>query len=248
MDAIAGLAFGIIVIDVIRQMGVSEDGAVAKEVMQSGILTGILMAVIYVLTIRMGVQSRGLFETSENGGIALAQIAGHYLGSAGSLILAVTITFACLKTSIGLVTSCAETFARMFPDRLSYRAWAVLFTVVSFGISNIGLSSIISYSLPVLMLIYPPAIALIVLALCGKRFDHDRVVYVSMLAFTWAAALFDFFKTLPGSVQSALHLDTAVEFARKLLPLFDRNLGWVVPAVLGLAIGLLIHKRRAAQA
>ena len=33
MDAIAGLAFGIVVISVIRQMGVREDSTIAKEVL-----------------------------------------------------------------------------------------------------------------------------------------------------------------------------------------------------------------------
>lgn len=245
MDAIAGLAFGIVVIDVIRGMGIEEDGDVAKESIRSGLLTGILMTVIYVLTILMGAQSRGLFEISENGGIALAQIAGHYLGRAGSLILALTITFACLKTSIGLVVSCSEAFERMFPGKLSYRAWAILFTGFSFAISNVGLTSIISYSLPALMLLYPPAIVLILLALVGSRFAHDRAVYVSTISLTWAASLFDFFKFLPAPVQTALHLDAAVGFARALLPWFDLNLGWVVPAVLGFVIGLLIRRHRA---
>ena len=89
MDAIAGLAFGIVVIDIIRSMGVTDDSDVAKDVLSSGLLTSIPMIVIYVTTILMGTQSRGLFETSENGGIALAQISGHYLGRAGSLVLAV---------------------------------------------------------------------------------------------------------------------------------------------------------------
>ena len=244
MDAIAGLAFGIIVIDVIRQMGIQEDTAIAKDVIRSGILTGLLMALIYILTILMGAQSRGLFEISENGGIALAQISDHYLGSAGSIILAVTITFACLKTSIGLVTSCAEAFVRMFPHALSYNVWAILFTVFSFGISNIGLSSIINYSIPVLMLIYPPAISLILLALCGNLFHHDRRIYLCVTAFTWAAAIFDFFKTLPDVVQAALHLDRAVAVARTVLPFFDLNLGWVLPALIGLIIGLWLQKKK----
>ena len=73
MDAIAGLAFGIVVVNVIRQMGVTDDTAVAGEVLHSGILAGILMAFIYILTILMGAQSLGLFAVSENGGIALSQ-------------------------------------------------------------------------------------------------------------------------------------------------------------------------------
>ena len=244
MDAIAGLAFGIVVIDVIRRMGVDNDDAIAEDVLSSGLLTGALMALIYVVSIVVGAQSRGLFELSENGGIALTQIAGHYLGGVGLFILAFTITFACLKTSIGLVTACAETFSKMTNGKISYRSWAILFTVFSFAVSNIGLSAIIEYSIPMLMLIYPPAIALILLAFLGKFFAHDRTVYITTMTGTWAAAIFDCMKTLPAPVQTALHLDTPIAFAAAHLPLFDKNLGWLLPAVIGFAAGMAIRASR----
>ena len=244
MDAIAGLAFGIVVIDVIRRMGVDNDDAIAEDVLSSGLLTGALMALIYVVSIVVGAQSRGLFELSENGGIALTQIAGHYLGGVGLFILAFTITFACLKTSIGLVTACAETFSKMTNGKISYRSWAILFTVFSFAVSNIGLSAIIEYSIPMLMLIYPPAIALILLAFLGKFFAHDRTVYIATMIGTWAAAIFDCMKTLPAPVQTALHLDTPIAFAAAHLPLFDKNLGWLLPAVIGFAAGMAIRAVR----
>lgn len=242
MDAIAGLAFGIVVIDIIRGMGVKDDSAVAKDVLLSGILTGVLMALIYVLTIFMGAQSRGLFEISENGGIALAQIAEYYLGKVGTIVLALTITFACLKTSIGLVTSCSDAFVRMFPKGLSYKSWAYIFTVFSFVISNIGLSKIIEYSLPVLMFLYPLAITLIVLALIGKLFEHDRKVYVSVTLFTGCAAVFDLIKTLPLGMRSVLYPDLCIKVAEKVLPWYDLNLGWVIPACVGFVLGLILHK------
>ena len=243
MDAIAGLAFGIVVIDVIRRMGVDNDDTIAEDVLSSGLLTGALMALIYVVSIVVGAQSRGLFELSENGGIALTQIAGHYLGGVGLFILAFTITFACLKTSIGLVTACAETFSKMTNGKISYRSWAILFTVFSFAVSNIGLSAIIEYSIPMLMLIYPPAIALILLAFLGKFFAHDRTVYIATMIGTWAAAIFDCMKTLPAPVQAALHLDAPIAFAAAHLPLFDKNLGWLLPAVIGFAAGMAIRRQ-----
>lgn len=246
MDAIAGLAFGIVVIDVIRQMGVTEDSAIAGDVLRSGVLTGLLMAVIYLLSILMGAQSRGLFETSENGGIALAQISNHYLGSIGSMVLAITITLACLKTSIGLVTSCSDAFQRMFPKAFSYKTWAIVFTVFSFCVSNVGLSAIIGYSLPVLMLLYPLAITLILLAIFGKLFGHDRRVYVCVTAFTFFAAIFDFIKALAKSLPDAMagKLGYAIEFAEKVFPWFKLGLGWLVPALIGLALGLAIRALR----
>lgn len=242
MDAIAGLAFGIVVIDIIRSMGVNNDADIAKDVLSSGVITGLLMALIYVATILMGAQSRGLFEISENGGIALAQISNYYLGSIGSIVLALTITFACLKTSIGLVTSCSDTFERMFPNTLNYKTWACIFTIFSFIVSNFGLSNIINYSLPVLMFLYPLTITLITLALCGRLFDHDQVVYISVTAFTTIAAIFDLLKTLPADMQNLLHIEPIITFARNMLPWFDLNLGWIIPAFTGLIIGLIIRK------
>ncbi len=118
MDALAGLAFGIIVVDVIRSLGVTEPGAVAKNTVRAGIFSSFLMAVIYVLVTAVGAQSRGMFAAAANGGEALAQIAQHYFGSAGALILAVTVTIACLKTAVGLITSCGETFVNIFPNLL----------------------------------------------------------------------------------------------------------------------------------
>ena len=241
MDAIAGLAFGIVVVNIIRSMGVEKDSDIARGVLRSGIYTGLLMALIYVLTIVMGAQSRGLFAVSENGGIALAQISGHYLGAVGSVVLALTITFACLKTAIGLVTSCSETFVKMFPKKLSYNAWVYCITGFSLLVSNVGLSKIISYSIPALMFIYPLAITLIILALTGKLFDHDSCVYRWVTGFALFAAVFDMLKTLPAGIQTALRLDVITNLAAKVLPFFNIGLGWLVPSIIGFVIGLVIH-------
>ena len=80
------MAFGIIVVNAIRNLGVKEPGEVAKQTVRAGIFSSLLMALIYVLVTLIGAQSRGIFEASSNGGEALAQIAEHYFGRAGALI------------------------------------------------------------------------------------------------------------------------------------------------------------------
>ena len=40
-------------------------------------------------------------------------------------------------------------------------------------------------------------------------------------------------------MQAALHLDAPIQFAAANLPLFDKNLGWLLPAVIGFAIGMI---------
>ncbi len=248
MDAIAGLAFGIVVITIIRGLGVEDSEDVAKATIKSGIFTAILMGVIYVLSIIMGAQSRGLFEVSDNGGIALAQISNHYLGVIGMVVLAITITFACLKTAIGLVTSCAEMFVRMFKGTLNYRGWAIVFTVFSFAVSNVGLTAIINYAIPVLMLLYPLAITLIILALCEKMFGKSKYVYQWTTLGAFIPAVFDFMKTMPESVQTALNVPAMTELGAKVFPFFGLGLGWVVPAVIGLVIGLVITAAKRTKA
>ena len=241
MDALAGLAFGIIVVQVIRELGVTDADAVASSTVKAGVFSSLLMALIYLAVTVVGAQSRGLFETSANGGIALAQIARHYLGGAGLVILAATVTLACLKTSVGLITSCAETFCGMFPKGPKYRTWAVLFTLISFALSNFGLSTIISYSVPVLMFLYPLAIALVLLALFGRFYRHDRAVYISVIVCTLLAALYDLICALPEGLYDALHADAVRAFGLRVLPFAGAGLGWIFPLALGFVIGLALH-------
>lgn len=239
MDALAGLAFGIIVVNVIRDLGVENPGDAAKNTVRSGILSSVLMAVIYVLVTVVGAQSRGVFPPSSNGGEALALIAGHYFGPAGAVILAAAVTLACLKTAVGLITSCGETFQKIFPKGPSYRIWAVLFSTLSFLIANLGLDAIVSWSKPVLLFLYPLAITLILLTLFGRLFGNDGRVYRWVTGFTAAAAAVDFINALPGQVLSALRLEKTAEAVRDFLPFAENGFGWICPALLGLVIGIL---------
>ena len=238
MDALAGLAFGIIVVNVIRDLGVENPGDAAKNTVRSGILSSVLMAVIYVLVTVVGAQSRGVFPPSSNGGEALALIAGHYFGPAGAVILAAAVTLACLKTAVGLITSCGETFQKIFPKGPSYRIWAVLFSTLSFLIANLGLDAIVSWSKPVLLFLYPLAITLILLTLFGRLFENDGRVYRWVTGFTAAAAAVDFINALPGQVLSALRLEKTAEAVRDFLPFAENGFGWICPALLGLVIGI----------
>ena len=238
MDALAGLAFGIIVVNVIRDLGVENPGDAAKNTVRSGILSSVLMAVIYVLVTVVGAQSRGVFPPSSNGGEALALIAGHYFGPAGAVILAAAVTLACLKTAVGLITSCGETFQKIFPKGPSYRIWAFLFSTLSFLIANLGLDAIVSWSKPVLLFLYPLAITLILLTLFGCLFGNDGRVYRWVTGFTAAAAAVDFINALPGQVLSALRLEKTAEAVRDFLPFAENGFGWICPALLGLVIGI----------
>ena len=96
LDALASLAFGIIIVTAIRNMGITKPSEIAKDTILSGSISIFLMGIIYTLLSYMGAMSLGKFAISANGGITLAQVANHYLGRSGSLLLALIVILACL--------------------------------------------------------------------------------------------------------------------------------------------------------
>ncbi|HJD01656.1 MAG TPA: branched-chain amino acid transport system II carrier protein [Candidatus Mediterraneibacter excrementavium] len=241
MDALAGLAFGIVVVEAVRSLGAEEPEEIAKNTVKAGIFSSLLMALIYVLVTAVGAQSRGAFETASNGGEALSQIAGYYFGTAGALILAAAVTVACLKTAVGLITSCGKTFVKLFPGGPSYPVWAVVFCALSFLIANLGLDAIIAYTVPVLMFLYPLAIVLIILTFCHRFFGGSRCVYQWTIGFTAVGAVCDALHQLPAVVSDTAFVKTVTDAALEVLPFSRQGFGWVCPALIGAVIGLLVR-------
>ena len=241
LDALAGLAFGIVVIQVVRSHGIEEPGRVAVNTAKAGVFSCLLMGLIYFFITLITVQSAPLCEGASDGGQVLGIIAQHYFHSAGAILTAAIVTFACLKTAIGLVTSCSEAFVQMFPKGPRYSVWAVCFCLVSFGIANFGLSTIVAWCVPVLMFVYPLAITLILLALTEKWFGKSPVVYAFTTGFTLVAATLDFLGTLSGMLPGSRFLAAITQFAGRFIPLYSLGMGWIVPALIGFAIGMGIH-------
>lgn len=241
LDALAGLAFGIVVIQVVRSHGIEAPERVAANTAKAGIFSCLFMGIIYFFITLITAQSAPLCAGASNGGQVLGIIAQHYFHSAGAILTAAIVTFACLKTAIGLVTSCSEAFVQMFPKGPKYSVWAVVFCLVSFGIANFGLSTIVAWCVPVLMFVYPLAITLTLLALTEKWFGKSPVVYAVTTGFTLVAATLDFLGTLSGMIPGSTLLAKVKEFAGRLLPLYSLGMGWIVPAPIGFAIGMGIH-------
>lgn len=243
MDALASLAFGIVVVHVIRDLGVKESDNIAGNTMKAGVISGLIMAVIYALIIVMGARSLGAVKIGTNGSEALNAISNHYFGQYGTIILVVIVTLACFKTATGLIISCAKAFVAMFPKSFSYKVWAIIFTAISFVISNFGLNAIIKWSVPVLMFLYPLAITLILLSVFGKAFNYSKTVYVWTTVFALVAAVIDLINALPEEA-AVLNLGGLTGFAAKYIPFYTLGLGWIVPSLIGFVIGLIIYKTK----
>lgn len=251
MDALASLAFAILVINASKEYGATNDKEVASMTFKSGLIAIILLALIYIFVGRIGSTSQSLFsftngqfvfeKNSIDGGHVLSQAAHFYLGSIGQAVLAAAIFLACLTTATGLITACAEYFHKILP-RLSHLAWATIFTLVAAGFYFGGLSELIKWSLPVLYLLYPLTIVIIALVLLNPYFKGSALVYQVTIALTAIAGLYDALSTL-ASLTELFRLPSAVvAFVTKTVPLGQYSMGWISFAIFGFILSLFLSK------
>lgn len=234
MDAIAAFVFGIIIISIMKSYGAETKKEIVLTSTKVALVAGVLLGSIYASLAYLGATSVEQFGILPNGGAILASAADYYFGSYGKIILAVIVIFACLTTSIGLVTSCATYFHKLVPA-LSYTVWAIIFTVVSTVFSNFGLNTLIKISVPVLSTIYPLAICLMILTFLHKFFGARKEVY------QWASIV-----TLIISVIREFHIDVfgLNTLLENFLPLYKVGLGWLLPAIVAGIFGFFISKTK----
>lgn len=233
MDALAAFVFGIIIINIMKDRGARTKKEIMVSTGKVALVAGVLLAAIYSSLAFLGATSVDGLGFLDNGGSILAAASQHFFGWYGKLILAVIVIAACLTTSIGLITSCSAYFSKLIPV-LSYKQWAVIFTLFSAVISNFGLNTIISFSIPVLVTLYPLAICLMALTFLHPLFKGRKEVYQVSILVTFILSVNDGLNAAGVKIAAINELFTAV------LPLHSVGLGWIVPAIIGGVIGYII--------
>ncbi|MFV0517167.1 MAG: branched-chain amino acid transport system II carrier protein [Aminipila sp.] len=230
LDGIAALAFAIVVINAVKDFGISEPKAIAKYTLSAGIFAGVGLGLTYLALGYVGAQtsSGALFE---NGGQLLASVVHQLLGKGGNVVLGLAVLLACLTTSIGLSSSFSDYFHAILP-KYSYKKILAVVCIFSFAISNVGLTTMIQFTLPALIMIYPPAIALVLFSFCNRWIKSKPEAYALALLFAFIIGVFDGLKTANISLGAVSDLVAT-------LPLFNLGLGWVIPSIIGCLIGML---------
>lgn len=242
MDTIAALNFGIIIALNIRALGIKDDKQVVRSTIHAGWIAGGLLLAVYAALTYVGALTGGSFGLNENGAQTLTAIVVNLFGKTGLVILAIIFVIACLNTCVGLISCCSEYFSEIFP-RFSYKQWAVFFAVVSMVISNAGLNAILKISIPVLNVLYPISIVLIALAFLQKWLGRFKAVYPVGILFTGIISL------ISALAQNQIAIPVITPLIEKI-PLYDMGLGWVIPAIVGILLGIVIsglNKKKACE-
>ena len=242
--ALASLAFGIIIAETIHELGVTDDKRVAFEISRSGVIAGVLMAIIYCGLALAGTQLSTVMPDATNGAAILARSASMHFGLAGTVVVFAIFFLACMNVCIGLISCCSRYFCETYvvkggaeaSEEAMRRPFAVLafvFAAFSCVLSNVGLDMILMFSVPMLNALYPVAIVLVLMGLVHGFCDAHPQVWV------WVGGVVAV-QSVITSVRDAFFTGAWLPF--DALPLADIGAAWAPVAVVAFVIGLL-HSR-----
>lgn len=239
MDALgAALMAGVVISDLTRR-GYTEKKEQHQMMFGVGIVSFILLALVYSSLTYAGATVSTVYDSTVQRPALLIGLIEQLLGSFGKVAMGIAVSFACLTTSVGLITTCGHYFSTLTNGKLEYKKIVVVSVVLSFLLSLLGVDALLQLAVPVLSAIYPMVIALIFLSI------FDRYIVYN---WTYTGAVVGAF--FIGGIQ-AIHLFSQMQggnFLAELaawtntLPLHQFGFEWLVPAIIGSVVFTVISK------
>lgn len=232
MDALGALVFGIVIIHAIRSRGITDAPLQTRYAIIAALIAAVGLALVYISLIWLGASSGMLAPDATTGAPILTAFVHYGFGPAGNVLLAIVITLACLTTATGLVSACGDYFSELLS--ISYRRVVIIVSVASMIVANQGLEQLIAVSVPVLLGIYPIAIALVALSLASAMWRQPSRVFIPTLA---VATVFGIMDGL-----SAAGFGHLVPRVVGILPGTSLGFGWLVPVLLTLIVAATLDR------
>ncbi|ARF12806.1 branched-chain amino acid transport system II carrier protein [Sporosarcina ureae] len=233
MDAVAALAFGIVVINALRDKGSKSKSELVKGTFGAGIIASIGLATVYFSLGWIG-KVIPKEQALGNGAEVLTEAARMLFPSGGGLLFGVIVMLACLTTCVGLINACSRFFNEIYP-KISYQAYVAIFVLFALLVSNLGLNAILALAIPLLVFIYPISIVLIILSLFQHVAGGGKMMYRLSICIT---SIFALYEVLTSTGYSP---DRVTEWL-KIIPFFEYGLGWALPAFVAALTGYIIDK------
>ena len=230
LDAIASFVFGVVIIRALRQKGFQPGRQLFGVTALSGVIAAFFLGLVYFGLSMVGSRVGRLNPDVKDGGEGLAFAAQHLFGPAGRVVLGAIAILACLTTAIGLVEASTQFFRGLFPQ-ISRPVWVVVHVIISLAIANLGLEALVNVIVPVMMFCYPITIMLVVTCILDI-FIPGHMFWAYRLS-VWVAGIFGLFDGLKAAGVLENWIDTTI-------PLASLGLGWLIPSLVMLVLGLII--------
>ena len=175
------------------------------------------------------------FKEINKGAYVLSESTRAIFGNYGSIFLGVMVILTCFTTTVGLIVATSEFFNKKFPQ-LSYKTYTIIFTLVGFGIANIGLQDVIKFSVPMLLFLYPITIALVLIVIVNKYVALSKLgMQLTMCVVTLISIV-----TVIGSTFKVEAINNVIA----KLPLAAESLAWLLPTIVCLVISTVLPNRQ----
>ena len=242
LDALASVAFSVIAVQTLKQLGFSSKKEYISTIWVVGIVVALGFSALYIGLGFLG-NHFPVTEEAMKGGTPgvyiLSQATQEIFSSTAQLFLAAMVTVTCFTTTVGLIVSTAEFFNGRFPQ-IGYKIYATVFTLIGFAIANLGLDAIIKYSVPVLVILYPITITIVMIVIVNKFVPLSKPGMQLTMGIVTAIAVTS---VLAGSFEIATltNLINSLPFANASLP-------WLVPAIIGILLSLVLPNKQESEA
>lgn len=231
MDALGIGGVTALIITSLVGKGYKDKNENRKLAMKASTIAGIGLVVVYGGLAYLGATASNMYDGSISQTTLLVNITRTLLGNTGIILLGIIVALACLTTSIGLTSVTAKYFEDVTNKKLKYIHIVAFICIFSAAASNLGVEKIIAIAVPILTVIYPVSILLVLVATFDGRLKNDKVVKGATYA------------TLAISILTVVDsLGISIGFVHKL-PLASFGFNWIVPAILGGLIGLILSKK-----
>lgn len=234
VDMLASLVFAGIIISAARAKGYTSMSAKSTVVIASGIISSVCLVFIYGGLVYLGATS-GVADKVISRSELLITIAHSTLGEYGMIAIGICIALACLTTAIALTTAVGYFFSELFKNKVSYKIIVTICTLFSATLAISGVDNIIQFAYPPLAFVYPIAITLVLYIVIFGSSIKSKAPYIGALLASTLVAIISTGHILKLWTESQTNIF-------KTLPLFEIELAWIIPSIVGFIGGLIISK------
>jgi len=233
MNAIAALLFGGWVLHELNIRNIKTKEDQNKNLNIIGFSTAVLLGVTSTVLVYLGASSGASFPEASIG-VLSTNIAQGLLGQIGLVSFAIIMAFSCLTTAAAIISMAGDMFLEMTNNKMNYRLTVTLATIIGFTLGLVGLSKIVKYTVPWLVLLYPSIVVLILSALYYQFDKIKNAVTIGVVV----ALIFGL-----GDMLSFYGLTSnIITKIASQLPLGKQGLGWILPTIVIMILAQLIFK------
>ncbi|MGV3311277.1 branched-chain amino acid transport system II carrier protein [Streptococcus suis] len=242
LDALAAVAFSVVAVNTLKQLGFSSKKEYVSTIWSVGAVVALAFSALYIGLAFLGnhfpVPADVLASDTNKGVYILSQATQAIFGPSAQIFLAAMVIVTCFTTTAGLIVSTGEFFAERFP-KFSYKVYATVFTLIGFGIANLGLSKIIAFSIPALLVLYPITICIVLITIVNKFVPLSKYGMQLTVGVVTVLALVE---VLAGQFGWS-----GISNLIGALPFAAQSLSWITPAVVGILLSLFLPNKQTSE-